>query len=79
MAILTDSVVNMFLFAVNRIMTVGMDLGIASLLMALIGLALFYSGNSAQYAFTIFKAAESAFGLSLIVLAVDWVYKVKKR
>lgn len=69
----------MFLFTVNRIMTVGTHLGIASLLLAMIGLAFFYTDNSAHYASLIFKAAESVFGLSMVFLAVGWAYRVKKQ
>ena len=68
----------MLLYTVNRIMTAAMYIGILALLTVPIGLYIYYSGVYTDSTSIIFRIGESLFVLSLILLIVGWVYKVRK-
>ena len=68
----------MLLYTVNRIMTIGVYIGIAALLIATVGLSFLYSGTHIKNTVTIFQASEYLFALSLVFLIIGWIYEVKK-
>ena len=68
----------MLLYTVNRIMTIAMYVGILALVTVSIGFYFYYSGVPTDSTSNIFRIGESLFVLSLILLIVGWVYKVRK-
>lgn len=68
----------MFLYTVNRIMTIGMYVGIASMLTVAVGVYFYFTQTLINSTATIFQAGESLFVLSLILIIFSAIYETKK-